>query len=239
MEVQSTFERYEKKFLLTQVQYERILPLLKKEMAEDCYGSYTVCNIYFDTDFYDLIRASLDKPNYKEKFRLRSYGVPGGGGLVFAEIKKKYDGIVYKRRVGASPAQIQAFLKEGERLSENLQIQREIQWFLGFYRPKPKVFIGYDRIALAGKEDKGIRITFDFRIRWRMDRLTLQSGDEGEPVLNGDEIVMEVKTPGAIPLWLADALNKYEIYPLGFSKFGVCYQRHIAASLFQGGYKIC
>ncbi len=125
MEVQSTFERYEKKFLLTQVQYERILPLLKKEMAEDCYGSYTVCNIYFDTDFYDLIRASLDKPNYKEKFRLRSYGVPGGGGLVFAEIKKKYDGIVYKRRVGASPAQIQAFLKEGERLSENLQIQRE------------------------------------------------------------------------------------------------------------------
>lgn len=239
MEVQSTFERYEKKFLLTQGQYERILPLLKREMAEDCYGNYTVCNIYFDTDFYDLIRASLDKPNYKEKFRLRSYGVPGGGDLVFAEIKKKYNGIVYKRRVGSSEEQIKAFLEEGKELGDNLQIQREIQWFLRFYRPKPKVFIGYDRIALAGREDADIRITFDFRIRWRMDRLTLQSGDEGELVLNGDEVVMEVKTPGAIPLWLADMLNQYEIYPVGFSKFGICYQRHIAANLFQGGYKIC
>ena len=49
--------------------------------------------------YYRLIRASLEKPAYKEKLRLRSYGVTEPGGEVFLELKKKYKGIVYKRRI--------------------------------------------------------------------------------------------------------------------------------------------
>ena len=68
-------------------------------MKEDAFGSYTICNIYYDTPDWRLIRASLEKPAYKEKLRVRSYGVPTETDRVFVELKKKFDGVVYKRRI--------------------------------------------------------------------------------------------------------------------------------------------
>ncbi|MCD7825230.1 MAG: polyphosphate polymerase domain-containing protein [Clostridiaceae bacterium] len=230
--VQYSFKRYEKKFLLTPEQYRAILPVLKEKLAEDGYGVHTVCNLYFDTDNFDLIRRSVEKPPYKEKFRLRSYGVPEQDSIVFAEIKKKFNGVVYKRRVDAPPQAIYAFVQDGQRLHQDPQIQREIQWFLQMYQPEPKVFIGYERLAMNGLEDPALRVTFDWNIRWRSDRLDLCEGDAGEPVLSGKQIVMEVKTPSAIPLWLVSLLSEYQIYSTGFSKYGTCYQQYIAPIIF-------
>ena len=125
-----TFKRYEKKFLLGTAQYNKIIEQLGQRMEIDEYGMHTICNIYFDTDNFDLIRTSIEKPLYKEKFRLRSYGIPGNNDNIFAEIKKKFDGIVYKRRIAVKPPGIQGFLDGGEVLHEDFQIQREIHWFL-------------------------------------------------------------------------------------------------------------
>ena len=144
------------------------------------------------TEDYSLIRTSLSRPAYKEKFRLRSYGVPGERSLVFAEIKKKFDGVVYKRRVEGEPETIQAFVDQGKSLPADSQIQREITCFLKRYHPEPRVFIAYERLALAGKEED-LRITFDRNIRWRDRELDLRAGDQGSPVLADDGIVMEIK----------------------------------------------
>ena len=170
-QVQHSFERYEKKYLLTPAQYEALLPRLRERMTEDEYGMY---NIYYDTEDYSLIRTSLSRPAYKEKFRLRSYGVPGERSLVFAEIKKKFDGVVYKRRVEGEPETIQAFVDQGKSLPADSQIQREITCFLKRYHPEPRVFIAYERLALAGKEED-LRITFDRNIRWRDRELDLRA----------------------------------------------------------------
>ena len=226
--IQYTFKRYEKKFLLTPKQYLRILPELKVAMDEDGYGVHTICNIYFDTDNFDLIRASVEKPAYKEKFRLRSYGIPDRNGVIFAEIKKKFDGIVYKRRVNAPLSDIRAFVMNGQHLDQDEQIQREIQWFLHRYSPVPKVFIGYERMAFQGIEEPKLRVTFDRNIRFRCRELELCAGDGGEPVFSEDRIVMEVKAPSAIPLWLVSLLSMNGIYAANVSKYGMCYQRHIA-----------
>jgi len=231
-EIQYTFERVEKKFLLTASQYEALLPLLEEYMEEDEYGEHTVCNIYYDTERYDLIRTSIEKPPYKEKFRLRSYGAADQESSIFAEIKKKSGGIVYKRRVAASPAQIRDFLGGGYLSHEDAQIQREIQWFLYIYHPKPAVFIAYERKAFTGKEDPGLRVTFDWNIRWRQERLDLCAGTEGEPVMPEERIVMEVKLANAAPLWLAGLLGRLKIYPAGFSKYGACYQQHLIKRFF-------
>lgn len=231
--IQYTFKRYEKKFLLTLEQYEKLIPLLGDYMEADEYGLHTICNIYYDTEDYDLVRVSIEKPPYKEKFRLRSYGIPIAGNSIFAEIKKKFDGIVYKRRIAAAPPEIQDFLK-GRRLPhEDIQIQREIHWFLHMHCLEPKVFIGYERIAFAGREDPELRITFDRNIRWRMDDLDLCAGTAGKPVLPDDRIVMEVKLAQTMPLWMAAVLSELQVYPTSFSKYGTCYQRHIAAGLFK------
>ena len=93
------FKRVEKKYLVDQYQIDTFLQAIEPNVNNDLYGQYTVCNIYFDTEHYDLIRTSIDKPVYKEKLRLRSYGVPKGDNKVFLEIKKKYKGVVYKRRI--------------------------------------------------------------------------------------------------------------------------------------------
>jgi hypothetical protein len=228
-----SFERCEKKYILNDEQFRSMLDDLAPYATQDAYGQHTICNIYYDTDDYDLIRHSLDKPYYKEKFRLRSYGVPGNTSKVFAEIKKKSGGIVYKRRVDGTPDEINGFLAGQRMLDDNLQIQNEIRWFLLTNRPSPKAFIGYERIALAGIEDPDFRITFDRNIRYRLHDLDLRLGDYGSPVTGEDTCIMEVKIKDSIPLWLTKILSQNGVYPGSFSKYGTCYEQHIARNIFK------
>ena len=203
MAIQCCFERYEKKYCLTLSQQRFLLERMMPYMRKDEYGEYTICNIYYDTDDFRLIRASLEKPIYKEKLRVRSYGVPQADGRVFVELKKKFDGVVYKRRITTDIQNVEPFLS-GELPSENFgQIGREIGYFQSFYQTVPKVFIGYDRLAFAGIDDPQLRITFDTNLRWRDTDVNLRLGDHGAPIaLPCGDVLMEVKIPGACPLWL-------------------------------------
>lgn len=232
--VQFNFQRYEKKYVLTPSQYEQIFSLLQQYMQTDQYGLHTICNIYYDTDQYDLIRRSIEKPVYKEKFRLRSYGVPDRADEIFAEIKKKYKGVVYKSRIAAPWEAVQDMITQGRVLPASPQIQAEMQCFFRRYPLTPKVYLAYERIAMEERLDPehGIRITFDRNIRWRPDKLELFAGDEGRAVLPEERIIMEVKTPASVPLWMVSLLSECRIYPGSFSKYGTCYQRYIAAGQF-------
>ena len=207
MATQTCFKRYEKKYCLTKAQQRIILEGMRPYMKKDTYGEYTICNIYYDTDDWRLIRTSLEKPVYKEKLRVRSYGTPDRNGNVFVEIKKKYDGVVYKRRVTAGADEVHTFLNGICPAGRYGQIGQEILWFQRFYRTKPKVFIGYDRLAFAGIDDPELRITFDTNLRWRTT-----------------EVLMEIKIPDAAPLWLSRLLAEAGAYPTSYSKYGACYR---------------
>lgn len=74
MAVQTVFQRYEMKYLLTQAQREAVLRALEPHMALDPYGRTVIRNLYLDTESYRLIRRSIEKPVYKEKMRIRCYG---------------------------------------------------------------------------------------------------------------------------------------------------------------------
>lgn len=224
--VQSCFKRYEKKYRLTPAQQQFILNGMREHMTADEYGAYTICSIYYDTPDWRLIRTSLEKPVYKEKLRVRSYGVPADGGKVFVEVKKKYDGVVYKRRITTRADSAAAFLA-GADADRYGQIGHEIQWFQSFYRTVPKVFIAYDRLAFAGKEDPALRITFDTNLRWRDTDLDLRCGDHGTPIDDPNMVLMEIKIPGVCPLWLSQLLSEAQAYPTSFSKYGVCYKNHL------------
>lgn len=174
-QIQCCFRRYEKKYWLTAAQQRVLLDRMQPYMRPDRYGQYTICNIYYDTPDYRLIRASIEKPVYKEKLRVRCYGVPDANGRVFVELKKKFDGVVYKRRVTTEITQVGPLLSGGRSAADFGQIGREIGYFQSFYRTEPKVFIGYDRLAFAGAEDDELRITFDTGLRWRESELFLRS----------------------------------------------------------------
>lgn len=223
----SSFKRVEKKYLLTKEQYQSFLKETKDYITLDQYGLHTICNIYYDTAQDDLIRYSISKPKYKEKLRLRSYGIPNEDSTVFLELKKKYNGIVYKRRTTMTLAQARKYLDEGEKPEEDSQILREIDYFLKYYKPKGKLFLAYDRMAFFGTENNELRLTIDQNIRSRTTDLDLSHGDSGTYLLEGEQYLMEIKVPGVFPIWLSRILSKLEIYPVSFSKYGNIYKKSL------------
>lgn len=232
MTPQTFFERHEKKYLLSQGQYEALRELLQGQAQQDDYGLHTICTLYYDTDDNRSIRQREDKLAYREKLRLRSYGVPGNADTVFLELKKKVCGVTYKRRLPLPLAEARAYLQHGQPPTEQGQVFGEIDWFMKQNCPKAQMLICYDRIALTGLEDPQLRITFDSGIRFRDEALDLAGGDWGEHLLGRGERLMEIKTPGAIPLWLAGALSQVEAYTLSFSKYNNVYEalcRHSVA----------
>ncbi len=222
------FERAEKKYLLTKEKQEELLHRISPYIEEDSYGRYTIGNIYYDTDSYELIRTSLQKPPYKEKLRMRSYGIPKKDDTVFLELKKKYDHTVYKRRISCTLLEAERFFTKGRISGGHDQITHEILYFMNFYQPKPKVYLAYDRTAYQGRYDKGLRITFDQQIRSRTYDLQLDKGDYGKPYFHHQEVLMEIKTAYALSLWLTAILSQMQIYPASFSKYGSIYTRDIA-----------
>lgn len=349
---QAVFLRREVKYLLSKEQFDRIYGVLQGMLRPSPFGLHTtILSLYFDTDTWNIARLSADKPKYKEKFRLRSYGTVTGDQPVFAELKKKAAGTVFKRRLslpcceaeelcqgrmppsfctglvgegaavgnggGAAEAhgtgiagpevlrrrdgragtengrpealgrrddcaevehiaggqhiagvdgqnqpgpagtagKSAAFLHtpgpEGVRRAaageqktaqetaaarENRQIAREIDWFFRRWQPRPAMMLAYDRMALqegalSAEQEEGLRVTFDFNIRWRLEQHAAFDCADGQPLFEpGQHCLMEVKTPGAIPVFLARLLSEVGAYPTSYSKYGrACMRLHPAA----------
>ena len=229
-----TFKRFEKKYLLSARQFELLWERMREHLIPDQFHRSTVCSIYYDSDDFSLIRHSLEQPVYKEKLRLRSYNVPGPDDTVFVELKKKYRGVVYKRRVQMSAADAEAYLAGQSRPDEDGQILREIDFFLQTNDVSPKAFIACDREAWVDREEPELRITFDRDLRWRDTELSLCAGSGGEALLPNGEVLMEIKIPNAAPLWLAHLLSELEVFPTSFSKYGTCYRTALLEKYFNG-----
>lgn len=233
--VQSVFKRVEKKYMVNETQYHKLMQRFEGRMQVDKYGKTTICNIYYDTPSHQLIRNSLEKPVYKEKLRVRSYGTPDEDGRVFVELKKKYKGVVYKRRVDMTLAQSRSFMRGAGAPSVNPQIENEISYFLDFYKGiAPAMFLSYERIALCGVKNPDLRVTFDSRITYREEELSLEKGVWGKQLLEPGHMIMEIKIPGAMPLWLSEILDELKIFPTTFSKYGTAYMRECKNELKSG-----
>lgn len=223
--IRNIFCRYEKKYLASADAAEAFLRCISPRIRPDPFGRTRICNCYYDTPDHLLIRRSLEKPRYKEKLRLRCYGVPTDDSPAFAEVKKKYDGVVYKRRLSLPYRQATEFLA-GDDAGPDSQIAREIRWMLGFYPSlSPKLALHYERNAYYAVDDEELRITVDRDIRFRTSDLDLRAGIDGEPLLGQDLRLLELKIAGAMPLWLASALDECRIFPTTFSKYGEAYLR--------------
>ncbi|MGN0183288.1 MAG: polyphosphate polymerase domain-containing protein [Candidatus Ornithomonoglobus sp.] len=229
------FNRYEHKYLINKETYKKVLNVMDKHMELDEHNPghepYTIANIYYDTDDNLLIRKSLEKPVYKEKLRLRSYGVPDEDAKVFLEIKKKVNGIVNKRRTTLSLEEAYNFTRTGAapelKPYMNKQVLNEITYFLQLYDLRPKLYLAYDRVAYFEKDNPDLRISFDTNIRSRRYDLHLEDGDYGEQLLEPDTYLMEIKTGLAKPLWLTEMLTELDIKRMSFSKYGTEYKHTI------------
>lgn len=223
------FQRYEKKYLLTEAQYRQVIEAICEKMVPDAHARYSIKNIYFDTEDYDLIRTSVDGADYKEKLRLRAYGTwdRNKNDRVFLEIKKKYDGIVYKRRIGMSFLDAMFYVFSGERPEGLTDLETsEFDFFLKRHHIVNRTFLTYDREAYAAADGGELRITFDTNIRYQTSGFSFDEKQASEqvPVMG---VLMEIKNPMSMPLWVAQMLSKYQIRPYSFSKYGAVYRNNI------------
>ncbi len=238
MGYKAVFKRYELKYKITADQREKILSAMEPYMIMDEFGKSTVRNIYFDTDDFVLARHSIAKPDYKEKLRIRSYSKADPESMVFVELKRKFDGVVYKRRIGLSEkdamrwttgAKDRAIM--GELCKDSPQVAEEIGYFMDMYDGlKPVIYLSYDREAYRMRNGMSVidggsdfRITFDSNIFCRETDLSLGSDPYGKPILEDGVYLMELKCSGGIPLWLTKVLSGEHIYKTSFSKYGTAY----------------
>lgn len=217
------FRRIEQKYVLTENEYKNLLKKIEKHLEKDIYYESTICNIYFDTENNDLIINSLEKPTFKQKVRLRSYEVPQKQDKVFLELKGKYHGVVFKRRVKMTLEEFYNYIDKG--IKTNNQVMEEIDYTFKKYNLKPKLFLAYDRKSYFDKDNNTFRITFDTNLRSRTNNLRLEYGDSGETYNEEKFYIMELKSLNAMPLWFTEILSELKIYPKSFSKYGNIYKK--------------
>ena len=269
--ITNTFKRCEKKYLIDAPQRQAIELAAQHLMSPDDYGRTLVTSVYLDTPDRSIIARSMEKPVYKEKLRIRAYGEGDSAALVFLcqhgltaarafygdmlltipvffELKKKYKGIVYKRRVRMSLMGAWAFahgasyeaamttypLAEDDECgressgtndlsicptSTDVQIAHEIEAALGRYNSlEPSAAILYWRIAWAPQDEAA-----EPRITFDdgLCYIDLAAGDPvSHPILDSTISIMEIKASAALPQWLTDVLSSLHVYPQSFSKYG-------------------
>ena len=251
---QMIFKRFEIKYMIDEAVFEKLMQVMDGYMIADEHGRSTVCSLYYDTPKHLLIRRSLEHPVYKEKLRLRSYGVAKPSDTVFVELKKKFCSVVYKRRIAMTYDRALSYLAgngqiagsqvadskiagskiAGSQVAESQiagsqitdsQIASEINYALKIYENlAPAVLLSYEREAFYARNNHEFRVTFDRNILWRDYDLSLDKGIYGTPILADQKVLMEVKTDGAIPGWMADFLTANKLYKTSFSKYGTAYR---------------
>ncbi len=227
MDATYIFKRIEKKYLLSEAQYEALLQRIGAQLRPDAYGRSTVLSLYLDTPDHRIIRNSIEARDYKEKLRLRSYGTASADSTVFLELKKKFGGVVYKRRAAMCLSEAERYLRQGIKPCES-QIMAELDWAMRHWqRPQPAALIACEREAWYDEAQPDLRLTFDRNVRYRESELRLDRGAAGIALLPERTVLLEIKTAGAMPLWLADALDAERIFPGSFSKYGAAYTRSL------------
>ncbi len=221
-------KRYELKYIITKAQKEFFLNALKGHMEPDKFGLTSIATLYYDTPDYRLINRSIEKPLFKEKLRLRSYGLATNESPVFLELKRKAYDIVYKRRVQSTIPLVKKFLDGQGDICAGGQINREIVYFRDFYKSlSPTCLIIYDRTAFF-EPGGDLRLTIDDNPRYRVDNLNLTTSMEGNLLLPQNCSILEIKVQQAMPLWLSSILDSGKIYKASFSKYGEAYKRQIS-----------
>jgi len=216
-------KRYELKYRLSKDQLDYFLKRIKEHMKVDKYGLTSIASLYFDTPDFYLINRSIEKPKFKEKLRLRSYGLANKESKTFLEIKRKSEGIVYKRRITLLEEEALNLIYNKEP-SNKSQISRELESFINYYSSlEPKYLVIYDRLAFY-QDDSDLKVTIDMNPRYRNYDLNLHASMEGIPLLEDGGAILEIKVQHSIPLWLTEILSQGKIYQTSFSKVGTAHK---------------
>ena len=214
------FRRVEQKYLITSKQYNALMEALGDKLVKDEYFYNDIYNLYLDAPDHRLIIQSIEKPMYKEKFRVRSYGLAENeDSKVYLEIKKKFDGTSHKRRISMTLGEFYKYMEKGNRpKNANPITLAELDYDFEKYNLQPSILINYERYSYYFRGNKDLRVTFDHNVKYRVKKPDLTNGDDMHHIIDKDMYIMEIKSLDSLPIKLSQLLAKLKIYPRGFSK---------------------
>ena len=214
------FRRVEQKYLIASEQYNALMEALGDKLVKDEYFYNDIYNLYLDAPDHRLIIQSIGKPMYKEKFRVRSYGLAENeDSKVYLEIKKKFDGTSHKRRISMTLGEFYKYVEKGNRpKNANPITLAELDYDFEKYNLQPSILINYERYSYYFRGNKDLRVTFDHNVKYRVKKPDLTNGDDMHHIIDKDMYIMEIKSLDSLPIKLSQLLAKLKIYPRGFSK---------------------
>ncbi len=230
----SVMLRHELKYLIDPDQERYFIRRIADYMQPDSYGLTSVASLYYDTPDCRLINLSLEKPRFKEKIRLRSYGLATDESPVFLEMKRKYRGVGYKRRVRTVIPVAEGFFRRENDLPGGGQIGRELVRFRDLYGDLAPSYLTICERTAFFRPGSDLRLTVDNAPRYRAEELDLRASLEGNLLLPEGYSVLEIKIQDAMPLWLSAILDEGHIYKTPFSKYGTAYQTQMT-KIMSGG----
>ncbi len=248
-----SFNRREIKYIVNADEFANIKYEISRRLNESEFSRCKVSSLYIDTPSRSLIARSLEKPIYKEKLRLRWYEHMNGNDepSVFLELKKKFKGIVYKRRLCILEELAEDLMADGfslerfhavKRSETDAQIASEIAAFIKrnscFEKLVATALITCKRQAFGCEDD--LRVTFDTNLmgadiypnmyaskncNQSFNLISLSNNMENKiQLLDSDTVVVEIKCRHSYPLWLTETLSQLHVYPTSFSKYGQLYK---------------
>ncbi len=215
--------RHEYKYLISKADAELLKRRLPYIMERDPHagetGQYTIRSLYFDdlagTAYYD----KTDGLNYRAKYRIRFYNYDPS---ILKLEKKEKNGHLTRKTAQRITKQDAKALEQGQTdvpfrgLAEELRLQTLAKGL------RPRVLVDYDRTPFICR-DGNTRITLDENLRTRpYDARLFASPESMIPVLEPDQVILEVKFDDFLPGYLSAALADIPKINMAISKFALC-----------------
>lgn len=188
-------------------------------------GAYTITSLYLDSPRLVLYRDTLDGAKNRFKLRLRTYA-DGPGDDVFCEVKKRMDGVIYKRRARVARERAQAFLAGDAFAIERASPSRDAAEFGMLARrivAGPTLRVRYRREAFESTGADPVRVTFDTELAYALSPSGELSGSVGDWLSTPlTDPILEIKFTNTYPAWLSELARRFDLRRRSIAKYVVC-----------------
>lgn len=218
--------RHEYKYLISRQSAELLKLRLPRYLRRDPHagptGIYTIRSLYFDDPNFSAFREKLDGVDNRTKYRIRCYNY--SASLFRLEKKEKRGDLTRKEGqtirssdvISLQSTPTQRCPKTPTGLAEELRVQCAAKGL------RPVVLVDYDRTPFVCA-DGNTRITLDENLRTVPYCGDIFGPITGMiPVLEPDQVVLEVKFDDFLPGYLSDCLADIPKIPMAISKFAMC-----------------
>ena len=218
--------RHELKYLISRQDAELLKLRLPHVMERDSHagetGRYTIRSLYFDDFESRAYFEKVDGINERTKYRIRFYDY--NPDLIKLERKEKLGSLTRKaaQTITLNDARALEFAHTSGCPDNPEGLTEELRLACTGRGLRPRVLVDYDRTPFVCKAGN-TRITLDENLRTRPYIPHLFASPRAMiPVLDPNQVILEVQFDDFLPGYLSDALADIPKAPMAISKFALC-----------------